>query len=53
VSEVPGSTEPIVQQGGQLLHLNVGDSVYARVFQRSGNALDARGTFFDTYRVGF
>ena len=46
-------TEPIVQQGGQLLHLNVGDSVCARVFQRCGNALDARGTFFDTYWVGF
>jgi hypothetical protein len=52
VSEIPGSTQPIVQQGGQLLHLNVGDSVYARVFQRSGNTLEAHGTFFDAFWVG-
>jgi len=52
VSEVPGSTLRIVQQGGQLLYLNVDDSVYARVFQTSGNTLDAHGTFFDAYWVG-
>lgn len=52
VSEVPGSTRSIVQHGGQLLHLNAGDFVYARVFQTSGNTLDARGTFFDAYWVG-